>query len=148
MPYFLDGNNLIGLARRTSRPAEEDRAALLAEVSERLRGRRASVRIFFDGPAGKTLTLGGLSVKDAGGSADEAILREVRAARDPGEISVVTADRELTRRARAAGAKTLSPPEFWERFRAVAAGAPAPGKPERVDVSEWLDYFADPRNRE
>ena len=32
MPYFLDGNNLIGRARRTARPTEADRAALVAEA--------------------------------------------------------------------------------------------------------------------
>jgi len=30
MPYLLDGNNLIGLERRTARPTEEDRADLVA----------------------------------------------------------------------------------------------------------------------
>ena len=32
MPYLLDGNNLIGIVRRTSRPSEEDRSALIADV--------------------------------------------------------------------------------------------------------------------
>src|SRR6476659_2980309 len=116
MPYFLDGNNLIGRQRRTSRPAEEDRDALVAEISSRLRGHRASVRLFFDGPSRRGTTLGSLTVRDAGGSADEAILRDIRAARDAGEIVVVTADRELAGRARASGAKTLAPEEFWARF--------------------------------
>ena len=106
------------------------------------------MRLFFDGPARRGTTLGGLTVQEAGGSADEAILREVRAARDAGQILVVTADRELSRRARDAGARTLEPAEFWARFGKAAAGAPGRGGEGRVNVDEWLDYFADPRNRE
>ncbi|HYK41935.1 MAG TPA: NYN domain-containing protein, partial [Thermoanaerobaculia bacterium] len=115
MPYFLDGNNLIGIERRTARPGEEDRAALLSELSARLRGNRSTVRVFFDGE-GRAATLGNLSVSGAGGSADEAILRDVERASDPRQVTVVTADRELARRCRELGAKTLAPSDFWSRF--------------------------------
>ena len=57
MPYFLDGNNLIGRARRTSRPTEEDRAALVAEIVERLRRSKASAVLFFDGAGVRNSTL-------------------------------------------------------------------------------------------
>jgi hypothetical protein len=144
VPYFLDGNNLIGLARRTPRPGEEDRAALLAEVSSRLRTTRASVRIFFDGK-GRGLSLGNLTVGASSGSADEAILRELTASKDPGQVTVVTADRDLARRVRDGGGKTMSPPDFWSRFGAVRESRPSP---ERVDVDEWLDYFSRPENRD
>ena len=144
MPYFLDGNNLIGLARRTARPGEDDRAALLSEVSARLRGNRSSVRVFFDGE-GRGASLGSLTVSGAGGSADEAILREVRRSAHPHQITVVTADRDLARRSRDLGAKAMSPSEFWSRFGDTAV--PEQAKPGKVDVDEWLDYFADPKNR-
>ena len=52
MPYLLDGNNLIGAVRRTARPSDGDRAALVAEVAQRLRKTRARATIFFDGPVG------------------------------------------------------------------------------------------------
>src|SRR5471030_3237291 len=119
MPYFLDGNNLIGLERKTARPDSADRDALVAELAERLRSTRSSVRLFFDGPAGRPATLGKLTVTDAGGSADDAILREIRAASDPGQVTVVTADRELSRRARDAGARTMAPSDFWAHFGAA-----------------------------
>jgi len=144
VPYFLDGNNLIGLARRTSRPGEEDRAALLAEISSRLRTTRASVRIFFDGE-GKGLSLGNLTVGASSGSADEAILRALGASKDPEQITVVTADRDLARRVRDGGGKTMPPPDFWSRFGGAGEGRPSPGK---VDVDEWLDYFSLPENRD
>lgn len=145
MPYYLDGNNLIGLARRTARPGEDDRAALLSELSARLRGNRSSVRVFFDGE-GRAASLGSLTVSGAGGSADEAILREVGRSGDPRQITVVTADRELARRSRDLGAKTMAPADFWSRFGDAAA--PEQARPGKVDVDEWLDYFADPKNRD
>jgi hypothetical protein len=146
LPYYLDGNNLIGLARRAARPAEGDRHALIQELADRLRATRSSVRLFFDGPGRATTSLGPLTVRQAGGSADEAILGEVLAARDPGQITVVTADRELSRRSQEAGARTLTPAQFWARF---GTGGTAPSKPDatRVDVDEWIDYFSDPENR-
>lgn len=146
MPYYLDGNNLIGLALRAARPAEGDRQALVQELADRLRVTRSSVRLFFDGPGRATTSLGRLTVREAGGSADEAILREVSTARDPGQITVVTADRELCRRSQEAGARTQTPAQFWARF---GTGGTAPSKPDatRVDVDEWIDYFSDPDNR-
>ena len=149
MPYLLDGNNLIGLVRRTSRPSEEDRAALIAEISGRLRSTRARASIFFDGPAGKRgSTLGSLTVRaSSGGSADDAIVREIERAKSPGELVVVTADRGLARRARDAGAKVSAPSEFFERFgRGAAAERRAPSAGP-VDVEEWTRYFEDERNR-
>jgi hypothetical protein len=148
VPYFLDGNNLIGRERRGARPDEEDRSGLIAELCDRLRRTRARALLFFDGSAsGVPKALGPLSIRFSGGlPADEVILREIARSAAPGEIVLVTADRELGVRARDAGAKTLSPAEFWERFgkRAVA---PTP-EAAAVDVEEWTRYFQDERNRE
>lgn len=149
MPYVLDGNNLIGSERRARTPGEDDRSALESELAGRLRGMRSSVRIFYDGPPERTRTLGSLTIRRPGGSADDAILRDVAAAADAREITVVTGDRDLARRCRDAGAKTLEPAQFWERF---GKGSGAPGTPPqkadaRVDVEDWMKYFSDPENR-
>jgi predicted RNA-binding protein with PIN domain len=147
MPYFLDGNNLIGKARGSSRPSEDDRQALVSEVSERLRQTRARAVLFFDGPGEKRSSLGSLSIHEAGASgADEAILREIGRARAPGEITVVTEDRDLTRRVRDAGAKTLSPDKFWSRFGAGQRPSPRDDA-AKVDVEDWERYFQDEKNR-
>ncbi len=147
MPYLLDGNNLIG-RERGGRASEGDRKALVREVSDRLRRTRARVVLFFDG-AGEALSLGSLSVRFAGGvTADEAILREIERSREPREATVVTADRDLLRRARDAGARALSPEEFWSRFapEARAGSARARGEPP-IDVHDWQRWFADEKNR-
>jgi hypothetical protein len=148
MPYFLDGNNLIGIARGVSRPSEEDRGALVAEVADRLRQTHARALLFFDGPGEKRTSLGNLSVRECGaGGADEAILREIGRSPAPQEIIVVTADRELARRARDSRARALSPGDFWSRF-GVSKGPPRRESGGTVDVEEWMRYFADEENRE
>jgi hypothetical protein len=149
VPYLLDGNNLIGRARGTSRPDEEDRRALIAELNERLRRTKAKAILFFDGPMGRRTSLGSLSIREAGSpGADEAILREIGNSRAPREDTVVTADRELARRAREAGARTISPDEFWRSFGASSRKEDPGRSEERVDVEDWLKYFRDESNRE
>ncbi len=147
MPYFLDGNNLIGHALGASRPSEENRQSLVAEVADRLRRTRATAVLFFDGPGGKRTSLGSLSIRECGGAgADDAILREIGRSSAPREIVVVTADRELARRARDCGAKAFSPGDFWSRFG--ASKAPDRGEAGgKVDVDAWLQYFEDEKNR-
>jgi predicted RNA-binding protein with PIN domain len=147
MPYLVDGNNLIGRAG-WGRASEEDRAALVRELADRLRRTRARVLVFFDG-AGMPLSLGSLSIRFAGsGTADDAIVREITRSRTPPEMTVVSADRELLRRAREAGGRALTPREFWSRFGSEggARNAGAPAEPP-VDVEEWSRFFEDERNR-
>jgi rRNA-processing protein FCF1 len=147
MPYFLDGNNLIGLARGTARPSEEDRRALVSEIAERLRRTRAHAVLFFDGSANRSSSLGDLEIREVlGASADDAIVAGVERAQNPQEIHVVTADRELVRRVREAGGKTLAPQEFWQRFGAKG-GRPSENS-AKIDVEEWIRYFEDEGNRE
>lgn len=148
MPYFLDGNNLIGHARGTGQPSEEDRRSLVAEIAERLRKTRAKAVLFFDGPGEKRTSLGNLEIREAGSAgADNAILREIGRSRTPREVVVVTADRDLARRSRDAGARPLSPEDFWSRFGVSTRGRP-PEDVGKVDVEDWLEYFGDEANRE
>jgi hypothetical protein len=153
MPYLLDGNNLIGSVRRTARPTDEDRDALVAEIAGRLRRTRARATLFFDGPAGeRSRALGSLSIRiPARGSADDAILREVAAAASPRDCVVVTADRGLAQRSRDAGARVASPQEFFARFGASSPrDEPArevPPTTKAESVEEWMRYFEDPKNR-
>jgi hypothetical protein len=149
VPYLLDGNNLIGLVRRTGRPSEEDRQALVAELAERLRATRARAVLFFDGPAGERgSSLGSLSVRaGSGGSADEAIVAEVRKATTPSECIVVTADRGLAGRVRDLGAKVCAPLDVFARFGSGAGRGGHERGTERVDVEDWLRWFGDEENR-
>jgi predicted RNA-binding protein with PIN domain len=150
MPYLLDGNNLIGAVRKTSRPSEDDRQALIAELAARLRTTRARAILFFDGPGGgRGSSLGALTIRaSAGGSADDAIIREVERAARPSEVTVVTGDRGLARRCRDAGSAVLDPAAFFARFGKSAAGAAGAPDAGRIDVADWMEYFGDERNRD
>lgn len=147
MPYLVDGNNLIGRAGRGT-ASDEDRSALIRELSDRLRRTRARVVVFFDGGGGPT-SLGTLSIRFSGAvTADDAIVREITRSRSPREELVVTADRELARRARDAGGRALTPEEFWSRFGSErGAKKPASTDEPRVDVEEWTRFFEDEKNR-
>ena len=149
MPYLLDGNNLIGSVLGHSRPSDEDRQALVAEIADRLRRSRATARLYFDGPAGnRPASLGSLSVRPASaGGADDTIVRDVENAADPASMIVVTADRELQRRVREAGGKTCPPNEFFARFGRRDGPASLHTSEERIDVEEWARFFEDDRNR-
>lgn len=147
MPYLVDGNNLIGRARR-GKASDEDRSALIRELSDRLRRTRARVLVFFDG-AGEAVSLGSLSIRFSGAvTADDLIVRELARSRVPREETVVTADRDLARRARDAGGRALTPEEFWSRFGSER-GAKKPGSTDepRVDVEEWTRFLEDEKNR-
>lgn len=135
----------MGTARgRPAAPGERD--ALVTEIADRLRRTRARVVLFFDG-AGKSVSLGSLSVRFAeASSADDAIVREIARASRPREMTVVTADRELARRARDAGAETVSPTDFWNRFGAADPGPGRPGE-TRVDVDDWIRWFESERKK-
>jgi hypothetical protein len=152
MPYLLDGNNLIGRVRRTGRPADDDRRALVAELSDRLRASRARAVLFFDGPAtGGAASLGPLSIRQSGpAGADDAILQAVESASAPVESIVVTADRGLAARVRDAGGRVMAPDEFFARFGRGGAGRKGEreGNAGRVDVEEWLRWLGDESNRD
>lgn len=70
----------------------------------------ADVTVVFEKPLSPPLTSGTVTVThapaSAPNSADDEIVRLVRAAEDPGEIRVATSDRTLVERVRAAGAST------------------------------------------
>lgn len=108
---------------------------------------RSSVTVFYDGPPGRTRSLGSLTIRQPGGSADDAMLREIEKARDPGQITVVTADRGLARRSQDAGAKSLTPADFWDRFGKGSRVRGTASTDPKVNVDEWLDYFSNPDNK-
>lgn len=145
MPYLVDGDNLVGTERRR-RGTPDDRDALVAEIADRLRRTRASVVLFFDG-SGRASALGSLEVRYSGAvPADDAIVREIARAPRAREIIVATADRELARRAKDAGASSISPSEFWKRFGKSESKSPS-SREARVDVDEWVEWFSDESNR-
>lgn len=150
MPYWFDGNNLIGQSAAASRQDPKTRRSFLALLSSYATSRGGRFVVFFDGDdPDRAAAPRGVRVRfSAPLSTDHAILQQTEGAQSQAEITVVTNDRELASRCRSAGVKTMD----WRRFtEKMAKGFHKPGKAvqkeEKVDVAEWTRYFGwDPDN--
>jgi predicted RNA-binding protein with PIN domain len=167
MPYWFDGNNLIGLSASAARADKRSRTAFLSALSGWRGAGGGRFLVWFDGddPADMRPPPGVTVRYSAPVSADAAICRRLREIERPGEIIVVTNDRELSSRCRNAGANILD----WNRFtlkmqarsdapRRAAEPAAKNAKYRRsgeerkinqafdevstaVDVDDWLRFF-------
>jgi hypothetical protein len=144
MPYWFDGNNLIGqsaaAAKANPRVCRKFLSALGAFRS--LRG--GKFLVYFDGDdPGHSASPPGIGIKySAPLSTDEAILRRLHEIQRPFEIIVVTNDRGLLARCRNAGAATMN----WSEFDSKMRCSPLPARqknerPAQVDIEDWLRYF-------
>jgi predicted RNA-binding protein with PIN domain len=118
--WLVDGMNVIG-----SRPTGwwRDRPGAMRTLVEQLErfadGTGEAVTVVFDG---KPFDLEGESVdvlfasRRGRDAADDDIAAIVQRDADPGELSVVTSDADLARRARAAGAAVVGAGEFRRRL--------------------------------
>ena len=118
--WLVDGFNvvqrtLLGGRERDEWWTERRRTELL-ERAACFDDPAAEVWVVFDGPEGEP------EGSDARGprrvfasSADDWLVARVRAAEDPGQIAVVTADRRLAGRARRRGARIVAPSDFLRR---------------------------------
>jgi predicted RNA-binding protein with PIN domain len=107
--WIVDGMNVIG-----SRPDGwwRDRAGAMTSLVERLEqwatAEGADVTVVFERPPSPPIESSVITVahapEPAPNSADDEIVRLVRAASDPEQITVATSDRTLSERVRAAGA--------------------------------------------
>jgi predicted RNA-binding protein with PIN domain len=152
MPYWLDGNNLIGQSAATSRRDPATRKLFLGLVSQYARTRGGRFLVYFDGDdPGHAMPPRGVRVRySAPLSTDDAILHDVKGARTAREIIVVTNDQRLASCCRSVGARTLNWREFTGKM-GTAGGTPRNIKPgaERVDLKQWADYFGfDPEQLE
>jgi hypothetical protein len=137
MLFLVDGSNVAGAVARA--PHDEDAKRELVRIAASVaRAKRAKAILFFDGtsPSSFASRLGPVEVRFSGkGSADDAIVRESRARKEP--LIVVTADRGLAARVGGREVEVLSPRAFIEL-------AAAPESNEKID---WDAYFSDPNNR-
>jgi hypothetical protein len=143
--YLIDASNLGGAlgGRRGARSHEAVVAYLMPWA--RSRGR---VVVVFDGPADARVAdrYGALEVRWSGRkSADDVIA--AMATEEPRTWLVVTADNELARRCRDAGARVESPAALVERAREAARprsrrrkGDEKP-EPSAQDIAHWREVF-------
>jgi predicted RNA-binding protein with PIN domain len=144
MPYWFDGNNLIGQSTAAAKTNAGVRKAFLASLSSLHRSGGGRFLVYFDGDDSDRATLPpGVSVRySAPLSTDEVILRRLREIQRAEEVLVVTNDRGLRAQCRDAGAKALTWHEFNAKMQSRSVRTPARNKNEDpVDVEEWIEFF-------
>jgi hypothetical protein len=145
MPYWFDGNNLIGQSAAAAKADMRTRRAFLSTLSSFHKSGGGRFLVYFDGddPNPSTAPPGVAVRYSAPASADALILRRLQEIRHPSEVTIVTNDRELMFRCRNAGAVA----QDWRQFitRMQSRPMPQPRTPgdsqERVDVEDWMRYF-------
>jgi predicted RNA-binding protein with PIN domain len=133
MRVLIDGHNALAALRVGGKTHEAQRRNLLRRVAEVA----PQAMVFFDArraPAGimDAMSELGVSVRYCRGrEADVAILEIVRAAAAPGQIVVVTNDREVAGKATQLGAQALAVKDFLgPRSPLPSPGRKPPKKPE------------------
>lgn len=144
MPYWFDGNNLIGQSAAAAQSDSRIRRAFLSSLSSYRKAGGGRFLVYFDGddPDRKPAPPG-ISVRySAPLCADEAIIRRLKEIRRPMEVIVVTNDRELANRCRNAGSKTMDWRQFtWKMKSRPATTHTGRNSHESVDVDDWMRYF-------
>jgi predicted RNA-binding protein with PIN domain len=152
MPYWFDGNNLIGQSAATAKTETQTIRAFLSKLHSYHRSGGGKFLVYFDGDdPGRTSSPPGVAVRySAPQSTDAAILRRLQEIQHPSEVIVVTNDRELMARCRDAGASALDWRQFTSKMQTRMETRPhkANDIQEPVDVDDWMRYFGlDKTNR-
>ncbi len=144
MPYWFDGNNLIGQSAAAAKENPKIRRAFLSALSSYHASRGGKFIVYFDGddPGGSTSPPGVGIRYSAPLSTDDAILRRLKEIQHSSEVIIVTNDRELMSRCRNAGAATMSWSEFDSKMKtSPKLGRGAKESQDQVDVEDWIRYF-------
>jgi predicted RNA-binding protein with PIN domain len=144
MPYWFDGNNLIGQSAAESRIRPQVQHKFLSALSVYRKAGGGRFFVYFDGDdKDRTMPPAGIKVRySAPLSADKAIVRRLGEIRHPEEVIVVTNDRQLQHHCRNSGAKVLDWPQFILKMRSRKIRTDREKESDQsVDVDEWLKYF-------
>lgn len=151
MPHtVIDGYNLL---LRELHPASSSLADVREEFLRRVDAARPpdhDVTVVFDGrpgPGARALRAAGLDVRYSASprTADDLIVKLVKKFRGR-QITVLTHDRELARRAKAEGARIGDPAEFFRPPRRRSSSPPSnrggkPRAPRGDEIDDWERLF-------
>jgi predicted RNA-binding protein with PIN domain len=145
MPYWFDGNNLMGQSAAAAKADRQTRRAFLSTLSSYHKSGGGKFLVYFDGDdSSRTSTPPGVAVRySAPESTDAVILRRLKEIQHPSEVIVVTNDRELLVRCRDAGTTAMD----WRQFtlkmqsRLTARSRKPNDVQEPIDVDDWMRYF-------
>jgi predicted RNA-binding protein with PIN domain len=144
MPYWFDGNNLIGQSVAAAKTDSRARRSFLSALYSYHRDGGGKFLVYFDGDdPERSASPPGVSVRySAPLSADKAILQRLREIRNPAEVIIVTNDHELRALCRNEGAAVLNWQEFSTKMQSRRLQHRVRSdQPERVDIDEWMRYF-------
>lgn len=144
MPYWFDGNNLIGQSAAASRADPRMQRSFLSALSAYFKAGGGRFLVYFDGDdADRSMPPAGVAVRyGAPLSTDEAILRRLKEVKFPSEVIVVTNDRTLQTRCRNEGAAALTWQEFVSKMKARPLSRHKESEQaEKVDLEDWIRYF-------
>jgi predicted RNA-binding protein with PIN domain len=152
MPYWLDGNNLIGQPAHIAQKDRDTRKKFLTLLSEYSLSRRHQFIVFFDGDDyDRTKPPRGVQVRySAPLSSDDAILEKLRGIKSPSDIILVSNDRELSSKCRNTGARTMDWAQFISHMTARTNSHPdnfRQAKEEKIQIDEWIDFFGLDKDR-
>ena len=144
MPYWFDGNNLMGQSASAAKADPRARRAFLSALTSYHRSGGGRFLVYFDGDDhDRSASPPGVSTRySAPLSTDDAILQRLREMRNVSEIIVVTNDRQLMIQCRNEGAAVLTWSDFTLKMqsRRVLETKQA-DQQEPVNVDDWIRYF-------
>jgi predicted RNA-binding protein with PIN domain len=153
MRYLIDGHNLIGQLPDLSLADPNDEAKLVLLLVQFAAGRKARVTVVFDHglPGGHSgLSQGPVEVVFAGShtNADRVLRERIRDEKQPGQLTLVSNDREVIAAARARKIAVARSTEFAAQMKAAApmpnrrSTRPNEEKPlSDAEVDEWMKLF-------
>jgi len=150
MPYWFDGNNLIGQSAAAAKADPQVRRAFLSALTSYHRSGGGKFLVFFDGDdSDRSPAPPGVSIRHSAPlSADDAILRRLREIRSASEITVVTNDRHLIFQCRNEGAIALTWSDFTQKMQSRRVlRSEQYDRQEPVNVDEWMRYFGFENNK-
>lgn len=135
MNLLIDGHNLIGVMPGIDLADPDDEWQLVQRLRPYAAAKRQALTVVFDSGPGPSprwqLSGGGVTVRFAppGVAADAVILQLLRASKQPGRVTVVSNDQELTSQVRAAGGQVRSASQFAAELLPPVRKAPPAGEP-------------------
>jgi predicted RNA-binding protein with PIN domain len=144
MPYWFDGNNLIGQSAAAAKANAGARKAFLSALSSLHRSGGGRFLVYFDGEDPDRMAAPpGVAIRySAPVSTDNAILSRLKEIQRPEEVIVVTNDRGLMMRCRDEGATTMNWLDFTSKMQSRSVrGAGRSNQEKPVDLEDWIQYF-------
>lgn len=152
MRYLIDGHNLIGQMDDLSLSDPDDEAKLVQLLRQFAAGRKAQITVIFDHglPGGKSPLSGGPVEAVFAGShtnADRILRERIASEKQPGQVILVTSDREVIAAAKSRKMVFTRSADFAAQLRVAGPATRRKARPNEerplsdAEIEEWLRLF-------